>query len=283
MTSFPTPKPFRFENSWSQDNKFRTLLQPFWLAQTTPGAESSFPVLVVRLANEVPKWPLPVLYHLKGRLREIKLQLGRIDGHQLGWAHKNKLYDRSSIVSEKRSLFIGVNDRECNGQGREMPTQSLFTPQPHPWNTDCGRQLGLPSTPNDPGIPYLHQPSSDFTGYDYHRVWPIIYSPYVGWGAAQTVCIGDPRRDLERSEVHWPGQSTRPGWAQRSLLSTVLGHSGPQCYPDGWSSFFFFFCTATLPNTLNHTQLVLLPKCPNPKMPSRFQPISLCNVSYKII
>jgi hypothetical protein len=37
------------------------------------------------------------------------------------------------------------------------------------------------------------------------------------------------------------------------------------------------------PSQLNHTHICLIPKCNNPKSPSEFRPISLCNVSLKII
>lgn len=38
-----------------------------------------------------------------------------------------------------------------------------------------------------------------------------------------------------------------------------------------------------LPSGLNHTNLVLIPKCKNPSTPADFRPIALCNVLYKIV
>lgn len=38
-----------------------------------------------------------------------------------------------------------------------------------------------------------------------------------------------------------------------------------------------------LPDGLNETFLVLIPKTDNPALPSHFRPIGLCNVIYKII
>lgn len=38
-----------------------------------------------------------------------------------------------------------------------------------------------------------------------------------------------------------------------------------------------------LPNSLNDTNIVLIPKCDNPRSMKYLRPISLCNVFYKIV
>lgn len=44
-----------------------------------------------------------------------------------------------------------------------------------------------------------------------------------------------------------------------------------------------FYETGKLQSGMNATNIVLVPKNSNPKSPADFRPISLCNVSYKII
>ncbi|KAI5334287.1 hypothetical protein L3X38_024420 [Prunus dulcis] len=44
-----------------------------------------------------------------------------------------------------------------------------------------------------------------------------------------------------------------------------------------------FFTGQAIPKPLNSTQIVLIPKIPNPEAVSQFRPISLCNFSYKIL
>ena len=46
---------------------------------------------------------------------------------------------------------------------------------------------------------------------------------------------------------------------------------------------FEAFQTSSIPDYLNQTLLVLIPKCQGPKSINHFRPISLCNTSYKII
>jgi len=70
--------------------------------------------------------------------------------------------------------------------------------------------------------------------------------------------------------------------------------------PDGFSSGFFkstwsttgplvcsavhhFFWTSSMPLSLGHTKLLLLPKVPNPSQVKDFHPISCCTVIYKCI
>lgn len=45
----------------------------------------------------------------------------------------------------------------------------------------------------------------------------------------------------------------------------------------------YFFDTSSLPNSWGKTYIVLIPKINFPKLVSDFKPISLCNVSNKII
>lgn len=69
--------------------------------------------------------------------------------------------------------------------------------------------------------------------------------------------------------------------------------------PDGFSASFFrsnwkimgstiiseiqgFFSSGTLPNTINHTYVRLIPKISAPKKVADYQPIALCKVYYKI-
>lgn len=70
--------------------------------------------------------------------------------------------------------------------------------------------------------------------------------------------------------------------------------------PDGFHAAFFqkcwkvvgpwvidlvrdFFTNGSSLNLINHTNIALIPKVDNPETVSNFRPISLCNVTYKII
>ncbi|KAL0443866.1 UNVERIFIED_CONTAM: hypothetical protein Slati_2109300 [Sesamum latifolium] len=52
--------------------------------------------------------------------------------------------------------------------------------------------------------------------------------------------------------------------------------------PTTINSILFFLNNGIFPLELNHTYIVLIPKCKKPEHVSQFRPISLCNVIYKI-
>lgn len=53
--------------------------------------------------------------------------------------------------------------------------------------------------------------------------------------------------------------------------------------PDILTMVRAFFSTGSFPTLLNHADITLIPKIPNPICASDFCPISLCNFGYKIV
>ena len=51
---------------------------------------------------------------------------------------------------------------------------------------------------------------------------------------------------------------------------------------DVTSSILSWLNIGTLPHSVNHTFITLIPKTENPEYVTQFRPISLCNVLYKI-
>lgn len=43
------------------------------------------------------------------------------------------------------------------------------------------------------------------------------------------------------------------------------------------------FASSSIPEGLNHTNLVLIPKVKNPSKPVEYRPIALCKILYKIV
>lgn len=72
-----------------------------------------------------------------------------------------------------------------------------------------------------------------------------------------------------------PGPDGFPGMFYQRNWDTVG--------PDIFTVVRAFLEAGTFPNSLNQTDITLIPKVPNPTHASEFKPISLCNFTYKVI
>ena len=90
--------------------------------------------------------------------------------------------------------------------------------------------------------------------------------------------------EFEASEVTIAFQQMAPLKAPGpdGLLLLFYQHFWSTVNQDVTSSILSWLNSGTIPATLNHTFIILVPKLNSPKFPHQFRPISLCNVLYKI-
>ena len=95
---------------------------------------------------------------------------------------------------------------------------------------------------------------------------------------------GSLSREFEASEVAIALQQMAPlkapGLDGMPLL--FYQHFWSTINQDVTSSILSWLNSGTIPATLNHTFITLVPKLNSPEFPHQFRPISLCNVHYKI-
>ena len=91
-------------------------------------------------------------------------------------------------------------------------------------------------------------------------------------------------RKFEASEVTISLQQMAPlkALGPDGLPLLFYQHFWSTVNQDVTSSILSWLNSGTIPATLNHTFIILVPKLNSPKFPHQFRPISLCNVLYKI-
>ncbi|KAB1201382.1 LINE-1 retrotransposable element ORF2 protein [Morella rubra] len=107
-----------------------------------------------------------------------------------------------------------------------------------------------------------------------------LISPMVSGAENRALCTIPSDAEIH-CVVKQLGPAKAPG--PEGMTASFYQHYWPTVAPAVCGMIRTFFSSGFLLKQLNHSFLALIPKTPNPSLAEHFRPISLCNVSCKII
>lgn len=288
------PRPFRFENFWYGYERANEIIESEWANE--PLGDPAYRVFVKlsNIKNSLKAWNRKEIGNIFEKAKLIEAEIGNLQqkeergcassdeairircltaeyhnfmrAHEIFWQQKSrimwvnqgdrntKFFHRSTIVRRARNLITSI--RGDSGEFlTDGPTISQFLCDQ--FKARWASQDSIVSTPDLSMIPQI---IDDSDNEDLSR--PVSEEE-----------VFNAIRSMHSDKS--PGPDGFPASFYKKYWSTIK------------SSFMnavnYFFDTGLLPPQWKSTFLVLIPKCKNPSTFDEFRPISLCNVSYKII
>eukprot|EP00253_Pinus_taeda_P027567 PITA_27567 len=249
------PLPFKYNRAWDSSEDFRNLIKDTWANDITGSPHFIWETKLKLLRIAIKQWARKHALEERKEKNELQMKIAQ-------WNQEKEAVQDTEEDQKERNLKLrraGNNIERITVEGRELSDQgeikeaasrhfqTLLTADPH----------------------YLENP--DFLNIIENKI-----------SEAQN---GELDKEITREEIEW------------SIRSMPLDKAPG---PDGFSTSFYkthwdiikkdyirmaknFYTKCKMGSSIKSSHLALIPKEPNPQTFDRFRPISLCNVSYKII
>ena len=283
-------KPFRFECNWMKEDGCRNTITDAW---GLPSYDSNL-VLASSKINycglKLAEWSRSSFGSIKRQLAKASKMLGLAkeaaargapyDQVQILKMNINELLDKESMMWIQRGRSLYLQSGDSNTRYFHSRTSQRYKQN---------RILGLRNDQNN-WCTFVHQIQGIATSF-YQDLFTTcsLDEGHSIFESIRLVVIADMNRDLicsfSRDEVEAAFKSMEPPSAPGPY---GMPHTFFQTYwsivgDDVTSTILNCLNNCSLPATINHTFITLVPKVKSPEKISEFRPISLCNVIYKLV
>jgi hypothetical protein len=279
-------KPFRFENWWLLEEDFQDYACNSW--RTTQN--QPFTTKTSNLAKKLKHW--------SKKKRPIHEQLSTIEQKL---SSLQTTHPASRDHSQEKSLTFHHHQLlQKNAEYHKQRYKKQWVPKADR-NTKFFHQAILKRNGKN-RINFIVDPQGNqkATPKDIAQVMINYFSTlFMTQLPINSTQINIPHNIQHQVQIQDPGISSQPDMQEiHSLLKQVRRDASPG--PDGLNVAFYreawpwiaqdvmhnithFYNTGELPNHINHTYIVMIPKKQSCSIPQDYRPISLCNVFYKIV
>eukprot|EP00253_Pinus_taeda_P016021 PITA_16021 len=292
--SYPGPIPFKYNKEWDSVEGFRDLVKEQWALDISGSPHYIWETKIKNLRNAIKQWARQNAAHQNRKKIDIQQKLDQLN------------YDRE-----------GTQDTEEDQNKESNLLKELYNQNRREEEEQRQKSRCLWLNSGDKNTSFFHNNLKlrrAANNIDKITVEGRVFSDQEEIKTAASrhfhaLLIADPNY-LENPEFLSPLEN-KISENQRAHLDKAITteeiewslHSMPPDKapgPDGFTAAFFkshwdiikkdyirmvknFFSKCKIGSSIKSTHLALIPKDPNPQTFDRFRPISLCNVSYKII
>ena len=282
-------KPFRYENMWQNHGEYMEFVNRTWELGSGPADLSSMANALSSLQTSLKSWDRQVFGSVKKKINELRADLevergstlyrGPTDREKGLMARLSEVLTREEIMEKQRSRISWLREGDRNTEffqakartrGRTNRIKQLtaddgrvFTEQEDLERLACEFYQNLFSAQDElqPDLICTHVPRKITPEMSDFLEKPFIEKEVEAalFQMAPSKAPGVDGFNAGFFQTHWQ-------LLKASVVPAVLG----------------FLNGGELPEEVNKTLLVLIPKVSNPQELSQYRPISLCNVLYKV-
>eukprot|EP00253_Pinus_taeda_P017777 PITA_17777 len=244
------PLPFKYNKAWDSKEEFRALVKEQWAKEVIGSPHFIWESKIKNLRNVIKRWAKNYAVEESKKRAALQTQLEQ-------W---NQDKERTQFTEEDQAKENEMyRDLENNDRGRELRDQeeikeaafnhfsALLTADPQPVDS----------------VDFLSPIENKITADQNNELEKEVTVEEIEWSIfimAQEKAPGPDGFTVAFYRTHWE-------IIKKDFVRMVNN----------------FFSKSKLGNNIKSSHLALIPKDPNPQSFDRFRPISLCNVSYKII
>ena len=288
------PIPFKYNRAWDNSDEFRNLVKEKWATEITGSPHYIWETKIKILRAAIKQWARD--FAAEKEKRKIDLQRKLTEWNQ----EKEKAQDTEEDLKKENELYMELyKQNRAEEEEQRQKSRCLWLKSGDKNTSFFHNSIKLRRAGNNIGK--IAVEGSELT--EQREIKEAATRHFQNLLSADPHYIGNPdflkiienkitgeqnaelEKEIMKEEIEWSIQSMP--------MDKAPG-------PDGFTVAFYrthwevikkdyirmaknFFAKCKLGSSIKASHLALIPKDPNPQSFDRFRPISLCNVSYKII
>lgn len=284
-------KSFRYENMWRRESSYTPVVESTWTGSGTPSSLAQLVDNLGRVSSSLSTWARDCFGSVKRELQKARAELENVwrasmrSGPTLRekqlMKRISKLLSRKEIMMKQRSRIDWLKEGDRNTAFFHAKARECSQSQINQISALKREDGSVVTTQEEVETEAMEFYAKLFTRQEVLDPDPILdHVPIKVTPLMNDYLMRPFTGDEVREAVFMMGASKAPG---PNGLSAGFFQYHWDTVGDGVIAVVLDFLNGgEMPESMNSTTIVLIPKIKHPQEMKQFQPISLCNVVYKI-